>query len=439
MSTTMEKPHTLIPGPEAVAELSGWHGEPEWMLAARQAAWAQYEAMPWPHSKEEAWRRAPLGRYPLDRTRLSLVEPADATAWRMRLALEEQVGGTLVHVDGTRVYQCLRPELAQQGVVLADLHQALQTHGELIRSHWLQGSIARGDFNRFTALHAAMWHGGTFLYVPAGVKVALPLQALVGYSANGGTGMHHTMVIAEANSRVTLYQDRVSFEREPELNAEMVEIYAAENAWVRYVSLQHWGPARWTVGVQNASLKAGAHLNWVNGSLGGQGTKEFLRSDLLGPEAWVQMQGIALGDGTRWLDQSTYQHHQAPNTHSELGFRNVLRDRSRTVFYGMIRVEPEALKSEGYQSSHNLLLDEGHADAIPGLEILANDVRCSHGATVSRPDPEQTFYLQSRGLDESAALQLLVQGFLTPVIDQIPLAHTRDRLTEELEERIQSR
>jgi Fe-S cluster assembly protein SufD len=259
---------------------------------------------------------------------------------------------------------------------------------------------------------------------------------LAAYDAEGGTGLHHTLVIAEKGSRVTLIQDRVSLDRQPELNAEVVEIHAGAGAMVRYVSLQHWGAQRYSVSVQEAQVHQDANLVWVAGSLGGHITKDFLRTDLQEKGARSTMAGFNFALGEQHIDQSTYQHHRAPATYSDLLFRNVLRDHARTVFYGMIRVETEAGGStEGYQANNNLLLDDARAHAIPGLEIIANDVRCSHGATVSRIDPEERFYLQARGLPRHEADRLIVLGFLRPIIERIPLAYMRQRFEDEITDR----
>jgi Fe-S cluster assembly protein SufD len=321
---------------------------------------------------------------------------------------------------------------ARNGVILEDLHTALTTHSELIKQYWMKGSITSPDYNKFTALNAALWHGGTFVYVPEGVRVARPLQSLIAYDAENGTGLHHTLIVAEKNSHVTLIQDRVSQEKQNELNVEAVEIYAEQGAWVRYVSLQHWGERRFTVTVQEARVRRDANLVWVNSSLGGKMTKEFLRSNMVDPGGRTYMYGSSFTRDNQHLDQSTYQHHQAPDTYSDLLWRNVLRDRARTVFYGMVRVETDAVRSQGYQANNNLMLDDARAHAIPGLEILANDVRCSHGATVSRINPEQLFYLQARGIPLPEAERLVVQGYIRPVIERVPLAYMRDRLEEEI-------
>jgi Fe-S cluster assembly protein SufD len=436
------KPQVVPAGAEAAEMLAELYGEPAWMREARLAAWARYQAMDLPDPKAEAWRRTDLKAYPLASPRVAFSSrELDGIhdlppCWDYALAPVEQVSGVLVHCNGARTYATMRRDDAQKGVVLESLHTALQTHGDVIRRHWMQGTTTNTGFNTFTALNAALWHGGTFVYVPAGVRVARPLQSLVAYDPDGATGLHHTMVVAEAGSRVTLIQDRVSLDIQDELNAEVVEIYAEAGAWVRYVSLQHWGEHRYSVSVQEAQVGQDANFVWVAGSMGGRSTKDFLRSNLKERRARATMAGFGFVHDHQRLDQSTYQHHQAPDTFSDLLFRNVLRDRARTVFYGMIRVETEASGgTEGYQANNNLLLDDARAHAIPGLEIIANDVRCSHGATVSRIDPEERFYLQARGLPQPNADSLIVQGFIRPIIERMPMAYMRDRLEEEITER----
>ncbi len=435
------KAQVYHPSHDVVGMLSDLYNEPDWMRQARLKAWSQYESMALPSAEEEAWRRTDLKNFPLEDMRIIFSSrELDGIfelppCWHYTLAPVEQVSGALVHCNSARSYATMRREDARSGVILEDLHTALSTHGPLIEKYWMRGATTRPDFNKFTALNAALWHGGTFVYVPAGVRVARPLQSLIAYDADNGTGLHHTMIVAEKGSHVTLIQDRVSQEQRDELNAEVVEIFAEEGSWVRYVSLQHWGEHRYSVNVQEAHVHRDANLVWVNSSLGGKVTKEFLRSNLTERGARSVMYGSSFMRDHQHLDQSTYQHHQAPDTYSDLLARNVLRDRARTVFYGMIRVENEAVHTQGYQVNNNLMLDDAHAHAIPGLEILANDVQCSHGATVSRINPEQLFYLQARGIPLAEAERLIVQGYIRPVIERVPLAHMRDRLEEEIANR----
>ncbi len=433
------QPLALEMSDAAVESLGAYYDEPDWMRAARREAWALFEALPLPSNQEEVWRRAPLERYPWDDQRVVIAPKPVADlhnlppCWVQPLAPENQLSGLLVHCNGSLGYRMLDPREAAQGVVLDDLHAALHTHGELIHRTWMQGAQTRPDFNKFTALNAALWHGGAFLYVPPGVKVLRPVQLLAGYNAQGGAGLPHTLIIVGKGARVTVLQDRTSQESAPALNAEVVEIIAEEGAWVRYASFQHWGDQSHTVSVQEARLARDAHLLWVSGGLGGLATKEFLRAELLAPGARVDMRGFTFAAGEQYSDQSTYQHHAAPETYSDLLFRNVLRERARTVFYGMVRVEAAAQRAQGYQTNHNLLLEDARAHSIPGLEILTNDVQCSHGSTVARLDEDQLFYLQARGIARPQAEQLLVQGFLRSIVEQVPLAYMRERLEEELE------
>jgi Fe-S cluster assembly protein SufD len=464
---------------ETVAAISDRYDEPDWMREMRQQAWARYQSLPWPHRRQEAWRRTPIQRYPLDRLRLVIPASDSApsvnsgpelpTCWQRNLIPDHQVSGTLIHYNGVKTHSSLRRQDQANGVILEGLHQALglqalpnsgvppqdiplvrrgalteakqrtqQNLSDLIRQHWMRGAMTGSDFNKFTAMNVALWHGGTFVYVPRNVRVFRPLQSLVAYDAQGGSGFHHTLIIAERGSHVSIIQDRVSQEQQPEVNVEVVEIYAEEGAWVRYVSLQHWGDQRFSMGVYNAELQRDANLLWVSSTMGGRMSKAFMRSGLNAPGARALMYGQTVGTGCRHVDQSTYQHHRAPDTYSDLLFRNVLHDQSHTVFYGMIRVEPEAVGAEGYQANNNLLLSRGsdqaspHANAIPGLEIRCNDVRCSHGATLSHIDPEQRFYLQSRGIPQQEADRLIVSGFLQPIIENVPLAHLRERLQDEI-------
>ncbi len=436
MNPAFSTPQRL--SPELPAMLSAFYAEPAWMRAAREAAWAHYEALPYPHRKEETWRRTPIERLPLDTLRVQMSRP-DPLAyhdlppfWLRHLNAEQDVAGMLVQADGGLVYGALRPDLAAQGVVLADLHQALHTHADIIQHYWNRGDWTRPDFDRFSALNAALWQDGVLLYVPEGVRIALPIQVLTVHTAASASSFPRVLFIAEKGSQVTFIYDRLSQERTPEINSEVVELHLGEGARVRYISLQHWGEQRYSISHQNARLERDALLQWSSFSFGSAVTKDFLRTDLLAPEAQAVMHGVSCVTGHQVIDQSTYQHHRAPQTQSDLLFRNIVLDEAQTVFYGMIRVEPEAQQIRGYQASNNLLLGTGRAHAIPGLEILANDVQCSHGATVARVDEEQLFYLQARSIPRSTAQRLIVGGFVEPLIAPVPQQQTRERLREDL-------
>lgn len=421
------------------AVLGEMPGEPAWMREARVTAWGQVENLPYPHRKEEAWRRTPIERFPLDSLRLLTVRDAPLMSyadlppfWLRHLNRESEVSATLVQADGALVYRALRPDVAAQGVVVQDLREALTTHGDFIHPYWNRAPWTRPAFDRFAALNGALWQGGVLIYVPEGVRVSLPVQVLTAYTAAGASGFPRLLLIAGARSQVTLLHEHVSQERTPEVNSEVVELYLEAGARVRYVYLQHWGEQRWSVTHQNAQLARDAYLQWSSFHFGGAVSKDFMRVDLLEPGAQAMLRGVTCVTGEQVVDQSTYQHHRAPQTQSDLLFRNVVLESAQTVFYGMIRVEPEAQQAKGYQASHNLLLGPGRAHAIPGLEILANDVQCSHGATVARVDEEQLFYLQARAISRATAQRLIVGGFIEPLIASVPQHETRERLRDDV-------
>jgi Fe-S cluster assembly protein SufD len=414
------------------------------MRDARLAAWELYRRMPMPHHREEPWRRFPVRRIPAPEKTNFLAaeryEPVSGLAgvpsvYRAGLADESQVSGTLVHHNGSPIYGTLDDALKERGVVFGDLSAAVREYPELVRRYFMVDGVPP-NANKFAALHAAVWNGGTFLYVPKGVEVELPLQSLIGITEEGLGSFHHTLIVAEEGSSVVLVEDRVSTTSEASLNSEVVEVFVGPAARVRYVNLQQWDEHRWNFTTQHTFVERDGDFKWVVGSVGSGWTKDFIRTDLVGPGANSEVYGFMFLQGDQTVDQSTFQRHVAGNTYSNLLFRNVIRDSARSVFYGMIRVEPDAQGTDAYQSNNNLMLsDTARADTIPGLEIVANDVRCSHGATVGQMDPEQVFYLQARGLPRREAERLIVHGFFEPVTSRIPLEEIREKMSDLLDER----
>jgi Fe-S cluster assembly protein SufD len=421
-----------------VEELSERLNEPAWMRELRLLAWRLFEEMPMPRHKDEAWRRFPVRQIPsLDEVPfVASREPEEIDSLRKlpkafakSLASEKGVSGTMVHLDGNPVYRSLSRELEQEGVVFLPLSEAVREYPDLVKRYFMSDGVSLTE-NKFAALHGALWNGGLFLYVPENVRVELPLQTLVGIREPGLGSFYHTLVVADRGSSVAILEDRVSEPSGEALNSDVVEIFVGEGARVEYVNLQQWDTERWNFTTQHTVVDRDGDFVWLVGSLGGGRTKDFIRTDLVGPGASSRVYGFMFLEGKQLVDQSTYQRHVAGNTYSNLLFRNVLRDKARSVFYGMIRVEPEAQATDAYQANNNLMLSEdARADTIPGLEIIANDVRCSHGATVGRIDPDQLFYLQARGLPKVEAERLIVHGFFEPILSQIPLEDVRDKMS----------
>ena len=257
-------------------------------------------------------------------------------------------------------------------------------------------------------------------------------------SVGGGSLFWRLLVVAEERSRFTLIEEYAS--TSPELQAysnAAVEIIVRQAAKVEYVSVQNLSRATWHFGSHHARVERDAELDWVAGGFGSAKGKVWIQNDLAGPGATSRVTGAYFADGTQHLDYDTFQEHMAPSTTSDFAFKGALRDTARAVWRGMIRVEEGAQKTNAYQENRNLLLSKSaHADSIPGLEIMANDVRCTHGATLGQVDREQLFYLMTRGLTRAEAERLIVRGFFQDVLDRVELEPVREALAAALEARI---
>jgi Fe-S cluster assembly protein SufD len=291
----------------------------------------------------------------------------------------------------------------------------------------------------FAALHGALWRGGTFLYVPPNVQVERPLHAVT-WARPGAHSFTHTLVVVEAGARATLVEEFASREGKghaPGVHNGVVELVVNDHAQLDYVNVQDWARDAANLSTDRAILARDATLRWVVGGIGSRLTKNFIDAALSGAGATALMSGIFFGDGRQHLDYDTQQNHVAAHTTSDLLYKGALKDQAHSVWQGMIKVLPGAQQTDGYQANRNLLLQRSaRADSIPGLEIEADDVRCTHGATVSQLDPDELFYVRSRGLPFEDAQRLIVQGFFAPVIARVPIASVRQRLTDAILEKI---
>ena len=285
-------------------------------------------------------------------------------------------------------------------------------------------------FNRLVALAAALWQPGTFLYVPRGVHLEQPLHTRISLETPGRALLAHTLVILEEGASATLFSERTSpHPQTPGFHSGVTEIYLGDGSQLEYYDLQQWNVRTWDFSVQRARLERDARLNWIAGITGSRLSKSYREVYLTGSGADARLQGLVLAIGRQHLDIQTYQAHQAEHTTSNLLYKGVLAEKARTIFRGMIRVEPTGQRTDAYQTNRNLLLSpDTHADSIPGLEIEADDVRCSHAAAASPVDPDQMFYLMSRGISEREARTMLVYGFAEDVLQNIRLEPMRQQL-----------
>ncbi len=301
----------------------------------------------------------------------------------------------------------------------------------------LIGSLVKPD-DKFRAHNAAAWQHGLLVHVPAGTELDTPLYLRVASGVQGGSLLWRVLVVAEPGSRFTLVQELTSATDDLEAYVNgVVEVVVRDGAKAEIVNVQRLSRRSWLFASCHARVERDAELDWVEGGFGSSRGKVWIQNDLADRGATSRVTGAYFADGSQHLDYDTYQLHAAPDTTSDFAFKGALRDTAATVWRGMIRVEEGAQKTNAYQENRNLLLSKtATANSIPGLEILANDVRCTHGATLSQVDREQLFYLMARGLPRSEAERLIVRGFFQDVLDRIELQPVRDALGDALEARI---
>jgi Fe-S cluster assembly protein SufD len=378
-----------------------------------------YDALPLPTTNDEAWRFTDLKGF----------DPDSYAANGHGAGLKP--AGSMLDVDVTGLAVVtesgIEIERVPEGIVFAPLDEADERLGTLV-----------GHDEKFAAHNAALWEHGLLVVIPKGMHVEQPLYVRIANTVDEGALFFRLLVIAEEGSRATLIEEYTS--ATPELagytNA-VAELFVEQNAKLEYVSLQNLSMSTWHFASHHARVERDAELDWVAGGFGSKRGKTRIQNDLAGQGATSRVTGAYFADGDQHLDYDTFQEHMAPNTTSDFAFKGALRDEATAVWRGMIRVEKEAQKTNAYQENRNLMLSEkAHADSIPGLEILANDVRCTHGATLGQVDREQLFYLMSRGLSRGEAERIVVRGFFQDILDRIKLEPVRETLSEALEARI---
>jgi Fe-S cluster assembly protein SufD len=387
-------------------------------MPSRSEILERYRALPLPTTRDEHWRFTDLTGFDPDAWR---VNGATSVAAPESLLDLDVVGAALAGEGGVEI------ERAPEGIRFEPLPE----------DHELLYSLVGWD-EKFAAHNAAMWKHGLLVHVPRGVVLEKPLYVRIANAVEGGALFWRLLVVAEPESRFALVEEysSVTGDLEGYSNAA-VEIVVREGAKVEYVSVQNLSRRTWHFASHHARVERDAELDWVAGGFGSAKGKVRIQNDLAGPGATSRVTGAYFADGTQHLDYDTFQEHMAPSTTSDFAFKGALRDSARAVWRGMIRVEEGAQRTNAYQENRNLLLSKtAHADSIPGLEIMANDVRCTHGATLGQVDREQLFYLMARGLSHGEAERLIVRGFFQDVLDRVELEPVREALAAALEARI---
>ncbi len=399
-----------------------------WLDERRASARATYDKTPLPTLREENWRYTSLRGIDFDAYRTAEAAPATPAG---SLLAGLQTGGRLHQRGSTIVEHSLTDELVAQGVTFGPLEQLAVERPDLVEPHL--GSIV-GTSDRFTAENAATFAGGTFLHVPAGVEVALPLHAVVEIPEEGVRTVWRMLIVAEAHSTVTLLEEQLG--AAGYLNG-VVEVVVGDGAQVDLAQVQALHPETYHFTSQRAEVARDATLRWTALALGGKLGKTRMESKLTGQGSTCRVTGLYALSGRQHLDLDTTQEHAAPHTTSDLAFKGALQDRARSVWRGIIKVDEGAQKTDAFQENRNLLLSErAHADSIPGLEILANDVRCTHAATISQVDRELLFFLMARGFPRSEAQRMVVAGYFADALERVANQDVRERFAAALEQRV---
>jgi len=399
---------------------------PDWWLAAKQAAWERFNALPQPTRLDERWRFSKLSGLVLDTYELPTKPSEDEkTAYDHvehtcpTLPPFERAATLCFHGQALVHGVELPSELAERGVIFEPLSEALATHGELLREYFHRYPTELGS-EKFTALNTALTSTGAVLYVPAGVEITEPFLVEHSVEGEGSAAFPHTLVILGERAKATLVEHFTSDTDAPQLISGVNDLHAAAGAQLTYIGVQDWSASALALHSNSIAVGRDARVLSLNLHLGGAQVRHESHGRLLAPGAHSDMCSLSIARGHQEFDQRTRQTHAAPNTSSDLLYKNALLGHAHTIFSGLIVVDPDAQKTDAYQSNRNLFLSpDATADSLPGLEIQANDVRCTHGATSYRIDPEQLYYLLSRGIPPQLANEMLVFGFFEEVLNKL--------------------
>ncbi|MGJ8638912.1 MAG: Fe-S cluster assembly protein SufD [Opitutaceae bacterium] len=426
MNTILEKPTSPITD------------EPSWLAERRSAGLEQFKALAMPTARDEMWRFASVGRLSIDGFDTA-ESPSEKTLAKLtaRSNLVSEREGLSVYVDDTQAsFEGISPELAAKGVIYLPIAEAVASHPELMEQYFLKESTELGS-EKFFGLHAASVKAGSVLFVPKGVEIEKPFVNYYWTSGEKAAVFPHTLVIAEANAKASVVDIFFSETEENEaLNVSVSNIHAGAGANVFRKIVQDWNEKTVSFQLDTTVADRDAQVKNVAVNIGAERARFENQTRIEGPGADVKMYSLTVAEENQEFDQRTFQTHNAGNAVSDLLYKNALLDNARTIFSGLIKVAEGAQQTDAYQTNRNLLLDPtAEANALPGLEILANDVRCSHGATTGNVDKDELFYMMARGISKRVAMQLMVFGFFEEVIEKVE----SDELAENLRELIRNK
>jgi len=427
---------------EGIRRFSESRREPQWMTELRLRAFDQVAQLPLPKVEKMRIQRWPLPSVQPPRTDQVTIPPTADAAFLHELKqdmpwLDDTVPHLLVQENGATRFVRLAEELKQKGVVLTSLDAALREHEELVRNHFMQGAI-RVDENRLTALHASLWSGGAFIYVPRNVEVELPLQLLFRFTLQEDSCYPHLLIIADENSSLTVVENSVSGPSASGLHLGMTEVYVKRGARVRFASVHLFHESVIDVTFRRADVAQDGHMEWILGEMNDGHTLAENYSILRENGAASASRLIAIGTGNQQCNYQSRNRHIGQYTESEIFSRGVTRDASWLIMDGITKIEKGARRADGRQEQKVMMLSEhSRGDANPILYIDENDVQAGHAAGVGQVNPEQLYYLMSRGIPKEKAERLIIMGFLEPVVTRIPVEGIRRQLLAVIERKLQ--
>ncbi len=425
---------------EDVRALSAHNEEPQWLLECREASWEVYAGLPMPTLKDEEWRRTDYRSIRWDeasaRVQANGATVATVPAQHREALLGEGEGGSLIFVDGKIVNYEFAESLKAQGVIFTDLLTAAKEHESLVRPNLMTRAVLPTE-GKFAALHGALWGYGVFVYVPRNVVAELPLHVVI-YNTKDGASLGHVLVLVEENAQATVQVEYASAPGSAHSTyIGATELLVGQGGNLRYVALQDWNRQTYEFSHQRGRVARDGQLDWVVGVMGTQLTKAYIETEADGAGANARVSGFFFADTDQIFDLDTQQNHNAPLTTTDLLFKGAARDEARTVWQGMIKSLPKMQKIDGFQANRNLVLsDDARMDGIPGLEIEADDVACSHAATFGTLEAEPIHYLMSRGIPRKEAQLMVIDGFFNELLQRIPFEGVRERLQQAIEAKI---
>ncbi len=406
----------ILSGPSELSEF------PDWFRDQQYAAWKEFEALPQPTRKDQAWRFSNVALLDLAPFKYdgALSEDGRATILEQSRGLDEVAGRMIFAGDQLIERNVISDQLKKRGVIFQPLERAMVEHADLFQKYFRSTEATLGSA-KFAALHKALVSSGTFLFVPRGVEIEHPIEIFHWLRHDNTSIFPHLLLVTDELAKVTVIEHFRSCNRSaPGFACGVNDLIAGPGAKVTYVCTQSWAENVIALQMNSTTVDHDASAMSLNLHLGGKYSRFESLSRLIGEGGRSDLLAVAVAKHQQEFDARTLQDHISPHTASDLLYKNALEDRARTIFGGLIRVEPHAHFTDAYQKVRNLLLsDDAEANSMPGLEILADNVRCTHGATSGQIEEDQMFYLRSRGIPTKVAQRLLVTGFLDEVIQRL--------------------